>query len=186
MADIKMPEIVKRPQVMDFYNTEPIGETPKFEFMGTGFTQADQTFGGQAQSKQYINEYAESQVLTSYQPSIPFVADMIANDKVMADIFGIANEMKTGGDAIREYIRVWGFKPVAGETTKFEATKMLMTVQAESLNNDSGNLALSGSLQYFSGHEIGTFDITTKTFTPNTGSSPAPAPMSAPMKQDTK
>lgn len=165
MAELTLPEIIKRPQIMDYYNLALVGATPNdFSFMGTGFTQADQTFGAAASTKQYINEYAESQVINNYKPTITINADLMSNEKVMMDMFDIANRMKTGGMAIREYVRVWGFKPT-GIVGEFEATRWLVTVMVDTLNSDAGSMVLAGSLAYFSGHQNGKFNVTTKAFT---------------------
>ena len=153
-----------RYQVADYLST---GENA-FALMGVGFNTLDENPTAQKDSKTYINQKAQTSQIKSYQPTFPFDTDLISDEAAVMAIYDIGRNQKTGEDAELDYVRVELFKPVGDQANVFEARKFRVAVEVANITGEGGGIMkMTGNLNGVGDFVAGTFDTTTKTFTPN-------------------
>ena len=153
-----------RYQVADYLST---GENA-FALMGVGFNTLDENPTAQKDSKTYINQKAQTSQIKSYQPTFPFDTDLISDEDAVMAIYDIGRNQRTGEDAELDYVRVELFKPVEDQENVFEARKFRVAVEVANITGEGGGIMkMTGNLNGVGDFVAGTFDTTTKTFTPN-------------------
>lgn len=133
-----------------------------FEFLGTGFTELNESPSAQTTSKRYINQSGASQSVTGYEWSTAFNADQIKSEKAIERIVNIGEMQLTGADAETEYLIVDLDKPA--EVTGFRARKFNVAIAVDSFEDNDGELAATGSFLGQGDPVEGTFNTATKTF----------------------
>ena len=73
---------------------------------------------------------------------------------------------KTGADAETLYVKVYLNKPIPEQANKFEAKQRRVAVEVAEFSDNDGEIQGSGNLLGKTDWINGTFDTTTKTFTP--------------------
>jgi uncharacterized protein (DUF1501 family) len=134
----------------------------KFEFMGAGFTELNESPSAQTTSKRYINQSSASQSVTGYEWTTSFNTDQIQSEKVIDYIREIGELQKLGEETEADYLIVDLDKPA--QTSGFRARKIKVAISVDSFDDNDGELGISGSLLGISDPVIGTFDESTKTF----------------------
>lgn len=154
--------VIKRHEYADFLN---VGTTasPNYVLMGTGFTTLDEEPGAQSESVQYVNEKSSSSEVVSYETKFPFEADQIMEQDSISDIYNIARNHCIGSDAEREYVRVELWNRASANT--YEARKFVVSVEVSTFSGEKKQ-TISGTMNAVGDPVIGTFNTSTKTFTP--------------------
>jgi hypothetical protein len=154
-----MASVRQRRHTADYLS---VGET--FEFMGTGFTQVDDSPSATTSSKRYVNMRSESQSITGYSWTSPFTFDEIDSEKAIAFLVRIGKEELLGDDAETDYISVDlnGTKNTEGA---YPARQRHVAVKVSEFSDSDGELTGSGNLLAKGDWEFGYFDVTTKAFT---------------------
>lgn len=143
-----------------------VGEA--FEFMGTGFTQLDDSPAAATKQKRYINMVSESQSISGYAWTGPFTFDQIDSEKAIAFLTKIGKEELVGGDAETEYVDVdlLGEKDDTAEASKgYPARKRRVAIEISDFSDSDGEIEGSGNLLAKSDWEYGWFDTESKAFT---------------------
>jgi uncharacterized protein (DUF1501 family) len=135
----------------------------KYELLGTGFTELNESPSAQTTSKRYINQSSASQSITGYEWSTSFNTDQILSEKAIEYIRGIGELQKLGEETETNYLIV--DLDQAAETSGFRARKIKVAIAVDSFDDNDGELGISGSLLGISDPIVGTFDPATKTFT---------------------
>ena len=154
--------VIKRHEYADFLN---VGTTasPNYVLMGTGFTTLDEEPGAQSESVQYVNEKSSSSEVVSYETKFPFEADQIMEQDAISDIYNIARNHCIGSDAEREYVRVELWNRASANT--YEARKFVVSVEVSTFSGEKKQ-TISGTMNAVGDPILGTFNTSTKTFTP--------------------
>ncbi|GAE00957.1 hypothetical protein CBO05C_0647 [Clostridium botulinum B str. Osaka05] len=134
----------------------------KFELLGAGFTELNETPAAQTTSKRYINQSSASQSITGYEWTTSFNADQIASEEVIEYIRNIGEMQKTGPDTETDYLIVDLDKPAV---TGFRARKFKVAIAVDSFDDNDGELGIAGNFLGISDPVEGTFDLSTKEFT---------------------
>lgn len=92
--------------------------------------------------------------------------DLIRSEKAIQFIADIGENEKTGADAETLYVKVYLNKPVAEKQNTFEAKQRRVAVEVAEFSDNDGEIQGSGNLLGKTDWVNGTFDTTTKTFTP--------------------
>lgn len=149
------------------------GESATFSLMGLGFTQLDENLNAVVDEKAYINDKASTKNITGYGATFPFTADIYSDDAAIAELNQIADDQATGSAATREYIRTSFQVDNNGNpiTTTVSARKFNVAVEVTSRTGAGTEaLVIAGNLHQRGDFVKGTFDLTTKTFTPESDS----------------
>lgn len=136
----------------------------EFVFMGTGFTELNESPSAKTKSKQYINEQSATTSITGYETEFGFETDQIRDEKAIDFICDIGELQKTGADAETEYIKVDLDKPAKTENG-FRARKFKIAVSIDDFEAKDNEMSAKGKLLGMGDLVVGTFDTSTKTFT---------------------
>lgn len=140
-------------------------ESESYVLMGTGFTKIDDSPSAQTTSKRYVNNKGISKSIGSYDWSAPFESDLIESEEAIAYIAEIGRREKTGEDAETNYIRV----DLAGSKGEngYPARKRRVAIEVAEFTDNDGEITCSGNLLGKSDWVFGSFDPTSKNFTPD-------------------
>lgn len=141
-----------------------------FEFLGTGFTELNESPSAQTTSRRYVNQSSMTQSITGYEWTTSFNADQIVSEVAIEYIRGIGEMQKLGEDTETEYIIV--DLDQAAQTSGFRARKFTIAIAVDAFEDNDSELGITGSFLGISDPVLGTFDTTAKTFTE--GFTPAP------------
>lgn len=160
-----MAGIKQRRMILDFLDIGTDG-APKFELMGRGFKDLNHSPGAKTASKRYINDASESESIVGYAWTASFEIDQFEDEAVIQYIMDIVENEKTGGDAETDYVCVDMYKSKGADT--YEARKRKVAISIDDTENNDGELGASGKLSAMGDWIHGTFNRSTKTFTPET------------------
>ena len=146
------------------YFGDATGETIS---LGGVITELTESSNPTESEKQYIHEKSSRTNVTGFANEFPITMDMVEGDAVFEDFYDIFYQRKTGTDAKRDHYIVELWKPIDGSANTFEARKINQTVSITECNGAPGEQKqITGSLK--GGDFVyGTFNTSTKTFTPN-------------------
>lgn len=150
----------------DYLNVSTNSGTPKYAFMGVGFTKADESPSAKTTSKQYINQKNAVQTITSYDWKMAVEADQIKEEEAIQYIMNIGRNELVGSDAETDYIKVDLDSPVSGSANTYEARKRNVAIQVSDFSSKDGEMGLKANFLAKSDIIIGTFNTSTRTFTP--------------------
>lgn len=138
-----------------------------FVFLGTGFTQLDDSPAAATKQKRYINMVSESQSISGYAWTAPFTFDQIDSEVGIAFLIKVGKEELVGGDAETEFVDVdlLGEKDSTDPSKGFPARKRRIAVELSDFSDSDGEIEGSGNLLAKSDWEYGWFDMETKAFT---------------------
>ena len=135
--------------------------------LGGVITEMTESSNPTEQEKQYIHQKSKITKTTGYSNEFPITMDMVKGDKVFENFYEKFYQRKTGNDLNIDHIIVNLWEPVAEQENKYKARKITQTVSITECNGAAGEQKqITGSLK--GGDFVyGTFDTSTKTFTPN-------------------
>lgn len=139
--------------------------TPDIELGGV-ITEMTESSNPTESEKQYIHQKSKITKTTGYSNEFPITMDMVKGDKVFENFYQKFYLRKTGNDLnIDHYIvNLWENET---EANTYKARKITQTVSITECNGAAGEQKqITGSLK--GGDFVyGTFNTSTKTFTPN-------------------
>lgn len=154
---------VIRYMVADYLET---GESEN-SLMGAGFVSLDENPSAKIETTAYINDKSASGTVTGYENVFPFDTQLISDENAIKFIYDIARNQKTGNDAETEYYRVdlWDDEGKTG--TAYPARKFHVCVEVSGITGAGTEIMhVAGNLHQVGNFVAGTFDTSTKTFTP--------------------
>ena len=143
--------------------------TPTFSLMGLGFTQLDENPNVVIDEKAYINDKASTKSVTGYGATFPFTSDVYTEEPAITTILSIGEGQKTGSDAIRQFVRTKFLVDSNGDpiTTTVEARLFNVAVEVTGITGAGTEaLVVAGNLHQRGDFVPGTFNLSTKAFTP--------------------
>lgn len=156
---------IPRTSFMSFLNTTP-STTATYSRIGDGVSDAALELNPKITTEQYIDQDVPTSSLESYEPKFPVEMKAKKGDAVFEYVFGLLKTLAVGADALSDVVFVWYHEtPTLGE---YPAMKIPVTVAVEKYGGagDESN-KFSYSLSSAGDNVIGTFNPTTKVFTPN-------------------
>ena len=135
--------------------------------LGGVITELTESSNPEESEKQYIHQKSKVVKVTGFSNEFPITMDMVKGDAVFEDFYNIWYTRATGMDAQRDHYIVNLWEPVTGSENTYNARKITQTVSITEANGDAGaQKQITGSLK--GGDFVyGTFNVSTKTFTPN-------------------
>lgn len=164
--------MVKERRFIADYINAGTGAEAKYAFMGTGFTDLNDSPSAQTTSKKYINNKSATKSISGYDWTAPYTTDVIPDDEAVMFICNIGEKELTGPDAETDYVKVDLGKKVGSSGSEFEARRRRVAVEVAEFTNNDGEMQASGNLLGKSDWEFGKFDTKTKTFTPEAEQTP--------------
>lgn len=157
--------VEQRYQQPDYIDVSGGSGTPRYELLGFGVTQLDNSPSAQTTSKRYVNQKSATQSIGSYEWTAPLEFDLIRSEKAIEFIAGIGENEKTGVDAETLYVKVFLNKPVASKQNTYEARQRRVAVEVADFSDNDGEIQGSGNLLGKTDWVNGEFNTKTKTFT---------------------
>lgn len=162
-----VPKKAKRSKLMVFLNTAP-KSTAVYHLMGKGITSQTVGYNPQTSDETYINEDSGTTDVESYKPTIPTPQTAHPGDPVFDFVDGLRQNRATMDDARTDVVLVNAYlAPVSSGS--YPAEKNVCSVQIDDFGGDGGAaLAINYTINLIGDPVKGTFDPSTKTFTPTT------------------
>lgn len=165
-----MSKPIIRHQIADYLKTGETGTgtaTPVYSLMGTGFNSLDENPSAKVDTTAYISDKVASSDVTGYETTFPFNTDLIADQDAVMFLYNIGRNQKTGEDAQTEYIRVDLYGTASSGA--YPARKFNVTVEVTGITGaGTEKVKVAGNLHQNGDFVEGTFNPTTKVFTPAT------------------
>lgn len=160
------PEPILRNKKAQYLDCSETGTTEAYELMGVGFTQLDENPGAQEYSQTYINQVTSSSFIRSYQTEFPYNCDMIPSENAVMALYKVGRDHLTGAAAMFRMVDVDLYNP-SETANEYPARRFIVSaVVSGSTGNGGEYIANSGTLKAVGDPVQGTFNTSTKAFTP--------------------
>lgn len=136
-----------------------------FELLKAFFEKIDEKPNAQTKEKRYVGDASSTQSITGYKWQSDFTGDQIISAAAIEYIVNIGKTLKTGADAETDYLKVDLDKPGTDLNT-FYARKFKVAVKVDEFPDNDGELGVNGTFLGIGDLIEGTFDTSTKAFTP--------------------
>ena len=135
--------------------------------LGGVITEMTESSNPTESEKQYIHQKSKVTKITGFSNEFPITMDMVKGDKVFEYMYNLFYERKVSPDLDIDHYIVNLWEPVAEQENTFKARKIRQTCSITECNGAAGEQKqITGSLK--GGDFVyGTFNVTTKKFTPN-------------------
>jgi hypothetical protein len=163
---------IRREQFVTYLNITP--EDPHvmesasatYALVGNGVTAAEIDMGPKVNNEQYLAEDSGTSSLESYSPKIPVKNVAMLNDEVFDFIDQLRLDRAVLGDAETDIVHVWQYE--TGTPPSYPAELQKVAIALEDIGDAAGNpVELNYTINYIGDPVPGTFNITTKAFTPS-------------------
>lgn len=160
-----MTDKVKRSQVKTFLNTTP-SSVATYSLIGDGVTSGKTDMNPKTTEETYIHQDSASISVDSYAPTMGIEQTAKVGDPVFEYIDGLRIARAVLGDAETDIVEVYLYKiPTLGE---YPAQKQPVSIQVDDIGDKGGEpLKVNYTINYVGDAVQGTFNPTTKAFTPN-------------------
>lgn len=165
-----MATLVKRKEIMLYYNTTPGQETKTWKLYGKKTVSCSYDYNPSSTSETYITDDNATTILDAYAVSIPGDMKCYYGDPVFDYINDLRYNLAVGSDAEGEALLIDKYITVAGETTAFQAEVFRCTTMINNYGGDGGqipNITFTTSLNGDPQKGSVTFAADVPTFTEN-------------------
>ena len=156
---------IKRSEFKTFLNTTP-DSTATYNVIGDGVTTGTINYNPEVTTETYIDQTSASTEIERYAPVLPIEASAKSGDAVFEFIDTLRKDRATLADAQTDIVNVWLYEsPTLNE---YPAEKQTVSIQVDSFGGDGGTaVKLNYTVNFIGDPVVGTFNPTTKVFTPN-------------------
>ena len=156
---------VMRHMLREYYGI-PADGSVTYHYINRGFTQLTEAGGAQVETEAYIGDVNGSTTVTGYENTWSFNTQYISDEAVCKDIVEIARYQKVGSECERELVSIdMSDEPISDGV--YKARHFKIAIEASPANGEPRSITASeGTFHQLGDMELGTFNITTMTFTP--------------------
>lgn len=159
---------VMRYQIADYLKVNGKEGTAAYALMGTGFTSLNESPTPKVDTQAYISDKNAPSTTTGYENSFSYDTQFIADEAAVAALMRVGHDQLTGEDTMFTYCRVDLYDPVEGEQNVFNAREFLVSVEPGDVSGEATEVVTTSGVLHQCGDFVkGTFDTTTKMFTPD-------------------
>lgn len=156
-----------REQVRHYIDVSMGSNTPQYELLGSGIESLTENMNPEEESKHYIHMSKASNKVKSYQRTFDVDKEDCIEDEVQSWIDTLVDDLPVGESANTSFVRLRLKDAVIGEEGSYRAIRVPCTVSVSSSGGDGGDyIHNSISVKQYGEDEKGTFNASTKTFTP--------------------
>ena len=156
---------VIRHMIADYLNVGT-KEAEEYAFMNAGFTTLDENPSAKVETTPYVGDKSASGSITGYETVFPFETQLISDEAAVKFIYDIGRNQKTGEEAETDYVRIDEFGDGATGTS-YPARKFRVAVEVTNIAGEGTQIVkVSGNLHQVGDFIDGTFDTSSKKFTP--------------------
>lgn len=158
-------ELVLRCQ-MESYMECGSGDTKAYNLIGEGFTAFPVALNPKEYTRKYVNYKTEKSDVIGYAPSISYSCDCISGDPVVQEIVDITDAEALGTATHRNVVTVNAWEEnESGECPAYMRTYAIIPAGK---GDGTDALVYTGTMKAVSDQVKGTFNRTSKKFTPET------------------
>jgi hypothetical protein len=156
---------IKRSEFKSFMNTTP-ATTATYKLIGDGVTTATINYNPKTTEEQYISEDSASIYIDAYAPTMPVEMTAKNGDDVYEFVDGLRKARAILDDAETDIVNVWLYETATlGE---YPAEKQACSIAIDDFGGDGGaSVKVNYTINFRGDPVLGTFNPTTKVFTPN-------------------
>ena len=152
---------------LDIEDTKADNATANIQLMNIGVTKFDENSNPTEKNKQYVGEKSKRNTVTGYDNQFSIESDLIKNELVIQYLYDIFRNRKTGKFAQQDLFIVELWNPVANQENTYKARKLKTSaIISGKTSNPGETITFSGDLKGVGDFVDGTFNTSTKTFTP--------------------
>jgi len=156
---------IKRSEFKTFLNTTP-DSTATYNVIGDGVTTGTINYNPEVTTETYIDQTSASTEIERYAPVLPIEASAKSGDAVFEFIDTLRKDRATLADAQTDIVNVWLHE--SPTLNDYPAEKQTVSIQVDSFGGDGGTaVKLNYTVNFIGDPVVGTFNPTTKVFTPN-------------------
>lgn len=163
-----MPEVIRQRRMQANFLNCSNSETPAYSLLGVGAKTLDENPAAQTKSRKYVCDKAPTKSISGYDWSTAFDIDQIRSQDAINFIINIGEKQLIGEDAETDYVIVDLDQKEGSSGTVYHARKFRIVIEVASFTNDDGEMGCTGNFLTKGDLIEGTFDTSTKTFTPKT------------------
>lgn len=134
-----------------------------FNLIGEGFTSFPEAKNPKEYTRKYVNYKTEKSDVIGYSPSIEYSCDMVCDDPVVKEIVSIHDNELVGTATHRKIVTVNRWEESGGSCPAYER---VFAIIPGSKGEGTDALVYTGTMKAASDIVKGTFNVSTKTFTP--------------------
>lgn len=162
----------KRSSFFLFINTTPKEETSAYALVGEGVTELSIAYNPQTTTEQYIHQDTATTEITGYQPNAPVTAQVVKGDPAFEFANSLRRSLPVLSDAYTDVVLVDLYETATAGA--YPAQKQTVSIQIDSYGGPASDpLSIGYTINWRGDGVQGTFDPSTKTFTPTSGASNA-------------
>ena len=156
---------VMRHMLREYYGI-PADGSVTYHYINRGFTQLTEAGGAQVETEAYIGDVNGSTTVTGYENTWAFNTQYISDEAVCKDIVEIARYQKVGSECERELVSIdMSDEPISEGV--YKARHFKIAIEASPANGEPRSITASeGTFHQLGDMELGSFNISTMTFTP--------------------
>lgn len=155
---------IYRKQIANYLDTGSGSES--YSLMGVGFESLDEEPGAKIENTCYIHESTSTSTITQYDTKFPYSMEGVADDVVVMSLYKTGRDHEVGGAAERTMIVVDLYESASPAST-YKARKFRVANEVSKFSGEGGGkLKVEGTLNAVGDPIQGTFNISTKAFTP--------------------
>jgi hypothetical protein len=156
---------IKRSEIQTFLDTTP-STTATYVLIGDGVTSGKIAYNPKTTDETYISNDSASISVDSYAPTMPVEQTAISNDDAFEYIDGLRIARAVLDAAETHIVNVWMYE--SGGPTAYPAEQQHVSIQIDDFGGDGGSAAkINYTINYIGDPIPGTFNASTKTFTPS-------------------
>lgn len=163
-----MPEKIRQRRMQANYLNCGTGEEEKYSLLGVGAKTLDENPAAQTKSRRYVCDKSPTKSISSYDWNTHFDIDQIREQEAINFIVNIGEKQLIGEDADTDYVIVDLDQKEGSSGTTYHARKFKIAIEVASFPNDDGEMDCTGNFLGKGDPIEGTFDTSTKKFTPKT------------------
>lgn len=153
---------------LDIEETKKADAQEDIQLMNVGVSKFEESSNPTEKSVQYIGDKSKTNKVTGYDNQFSIESDLIKNDKVVMYLYSIFRDRKVGVYAQQNLYIVELWNPIAEQEDTYKARKILTTaVLSGKTPNPGETIKFNGDLKGVGDFVDGTFNTSTKKFTPN-------------------
>lgn len=159
---------VMRYMLQEYYGVPTSGGEVTYHYMNKGFTQLDESGEAEVEDGEaYIGDRNATPSINGYNGSWEFETQYIFGDPVCDDIRDIGVNQLVGSECERDMISIDLMHPVAAHESTYEARKFRIAVETTAPHGEPRSpVVMTGTFHQLGDAVHGTFNVSTKTFTP--------------------
>jgi len=157
-----------REDVRHYIDVSMNSSNPQYELVGDGVESLTEEMNPEEETKHYIHMSRASNAVKSYQRTFDVDKEDCVEDEMQSWIDGLVDELPRGESARTTFVRFRLKDAVPDSQGIYRAIKVPCTVSVSSSGGDGGDYVHNSISVKQHGEDIkGTFDVKTKTFTPD-------------------